>query len=305
LKIKDGTANNWFDIEAKILEALKNGEAIKWTEDFDNSEVAELLRKSSSGALKAKLKYLIYTNRESSATKKEGYAFLLEELEKFEKKFRKYVIKQCENDEEKYSENANKLVETLTHTTDDWVNFAYILSFNYTTTPRVFNVINVHGTAADIDADGKIIFGVDDKAFYKDDKKEKDWMPDGSEIFSKTYRKLLLKKRQPAALNKDVKQISFFGHSLSQGDYSYFQSIFDFYEIYKSDVALTFFFVYHGDKPHAEQRREKADAVHKLLKAYGESMSNKDQGDNLLHKLMLEGRVRIDFDTVTPPQTAE
>ena len=35
------------------------------------------------------------------------------------------------------------------------------------------------------------------------------------------------------------------------------------------------------------------DAVTKLLSTYGTTMDNKDHGKNLLHKLMLEGRISI------------
>jgi len=33
--------------------------------------------------------------------------------------------------------------------------------------------------------------------------------------------------------------------------------------------------------------------VYKLINEYGETLSNKDQGKNLLHKLILEGRVEV------------
>jgi len=34
--------------------------------------------------------------------------------------------------------------------------------------------------------------------------------------------------------------INFFGHSLSKADYSYFQAIFDLYNIYSSEINLIF-----------------------------------------------------------------
>lgn len=37
-------------------------------------------------------------------------------------------------------------------------------------------------------------------------------------------------------LPNNVKKVKFFGHSLAEADYSYFQSIFDFYDIYNTDV---------------------------------------------------------------------
>lgn len=39
---------------------------------------------------------------------------------------------------------------------------------------------------------------------------------------------------------EEINEIAFFGHSLSKLDYSYFQTIFDFYDLYSSDVTLAF-----------------------------------------------------------------
>jgi hypothetical protein len=295
-----GNGKHWFDIEEMILGALRSREAESWCTGGDAFFSSYEVNRKKEDA------HTIIKCHVGKRRKSSPYVFLLGQLDVLEYKFARYIMGQQVDKSATYSENARQLVKKLA------TNPLLIMSFNYTT-PEIGRIINVHGIATqgkklrgksvrgeiDLGPDegryNEIIFGVDDKAFLNGE------MPAGAEIFSKTYRKLLLKEQPVAALDKGIKQISFFGHSLSDGDYSYFQSIFDFYEIYESDVALAFFFVYHGEKPHAEQQREKTALVYKLLKAYGKSMSNKDQGDNLIHKLMLEGRVRIDFDSVQPP----
>lgn len=55
----------------------------------------------------------------------------------------------------------------------------------------------------------------------------------------------------------------------------------------------------HGKKGETEKvmvekaRREVHKNVTKLLAAYGESFDNKDHGKNLMHKLLLEGRLMV------------
>lgn len=93
--------------------------------------------------------------------------------------------------------------------------------------------------------------------------------------------------------------IKFFGHSLSEADYSYFQSIFDAVDLYGGDTRLVFYYRPHGKKGETEKvmvekaRREVHKNVTKLLAAYGESFDNKDHGKNLMHKLLLEGRLMV------------
>lgn len=83
--------------------------------------------------------------------------------------------------------------------------------------------------------------------------------------------------------------IKFFGHSLSEADYSYFQSIFDHVGLYGGTTALMFLY-----RPDA--RYDGSDLylkVTKLINRYGDTLDNKDHGKNLLHKLILENRLSI------------
>ncbi|GGD04270.1 hypothetical protein GCM10011573_37260 [Enterococcus wangshanyuanii] len=98
-----------------------------------------------------------------------------------------------------------------------------------------------------------------------------------------------LAKSDVKKMPKNIEQIIFFGHSLSVADYSYFQSIFDYYNIYDSDVDLIFYYVNYSKNAFPQC----LEAITKLIKRYGETLDNKDHGKNLLHKLSLECRLKV------------
>ena len=181
-------------------------------------------------------------------------------------------------------------------------NKANVLSFNYTNPFRfimstssaddnIESVSNVHGTYEKDD----IIFGVDATEELLSD----------TFIFSKTYRKML-QGVPNRALPMNIKEIKFYGHSLGKADYSYFQSIFDFYNLYGDSqygesqsgvnpVTLQFYFTIYNELKEIEIERSAAKNVYELISAYGKTLDNKDKGKNLLHKLLLEGRIQIKF----------
>ena len=168
-----------------------------------------------------------------------------------------------------------------------------ILSFNYTAlfdilgvqSPCLYN--NVHGKlcmnkCAENCASCNIIFGIDDTVIQSQE--------ENFELhkFSKTYRKMLIADAETSILPKidnQMIEIKFYGHSLSEADYSYFQSIFDYYNLYEnSKVSLIFYY---------SKGFEQTDEVYRLINTYGKTLSNKDQGKNLMHKLLLENRLKI------------
>ena len=168
----------------------------------------------------------------------------------------------------------------------------HILSFNYTSlfdilgveSPCVYS--NVHGKLCmkKCDADCKtsnIIFGIDDSVIQS--KAENAEL----HIFSKTYRKMLHGGSPTNILpsKENPIEIKFYGHSLSEADYSYFQSIFDYYNLYGNDrVSLTFYY---------SKGFEQTDKIYQLVNTYGATLSNREQGKNLIHKLLLENRLKI------------
>lgn len=169
----------------------------------------------------------------------------------------------------------------------------HILSFNYTAlfdilaveSPCVYS--NVHGKLCqqkcnDNCISSSAIFGIDDTIIQSQNSN------DDLRIFSKTYRKMLNSIIPISILpQNDGKPltIKFYGHSLSGADYSYFQSIFDYYNLYdNSKVDLIFYY---------SKGYEQTDAIYRLINIYGKTLSNQDQGKNLMHKLLLENRIKI------------
>ena len=80
-----------------------------------------------------------------------------------------------------------------------------------------------------------------------------------------------------------------FGHSLAKADLAYFQAIFDIVDLYTGPVELVLFY-----KSYCETAREELLLnISRLLDSYGASMNNRDHGKNLMHRLILEGRLSV------------
>lgn len=181
-----------------------------------------------------------------------------------------------------------------TELSKDFNNLCYvnILSFNYTNLFDILNFkspcrySNVHGKLCnnqcnDNCSSSNVIFGIDDSVI------QSQGVDSNLRLFSKTYRKMLAFSDPINILPPKDKiiEIKFYGHSLSEADHSYFQSIFDYYDLYSNNnVSLIFYY---------SKGYENYDAVYKLINKYGETLNNKDQGNNLLHKLLLENRLKI------------
>ena len=254
--------------------------------------------------------------------------YLLNELHNFERRFCKYIKRNVVNPDnekelnKKYIVNAVNLLTKLTgfsqkHYNDieefikqefsreqigrignvltsefSRLNATHILSFNYT---AIFDLLEVRSPCLYSNVHGKlcknlcaknckssnIIFGIDDNTIqaqgeYND-----------LRLFSKTYRKMFDTSAPASVLphNDGSIIIKFYGHSLSEADYSYFQSIFDYYNLYSNNyVSLTFYY---------SEKHDPTDAVYRLINEYGKTLTNKDQGKNLMHKLLLENRLKI------------
>jgi len=236
-------------------------------------------------------------------------SYLLQELQGFEKQFCEYLKSQIT---EEYLKKANELRDKLflpirnssSNTNPIYLQLVRqagidtasikeksILSFNYTSQKADdIRYYNVHGKLCDTDCDkncvgSSVIFGIDDSVVKK-------YAIQELKLFSKTYRKLFLENPDTSILplKMDSISIKFFGHSLNEADYSYFQSIFDYYDIYSNALSdLVFYY-----SPYREdEKKSVTDAVYRLMNQYGATLSNKDQGKNLMHKLLLENRITI------------
>lgn len=248
---------------------------------------------------------------------------LLQELHSFEKRFCKYIkdnIVNPNNNKElnnKYIVNSinllNKLVKfsdkqytdidsvinrqnEVTVLSQEFSNLRLtnILSFNYTAlfdilgvkSPCQYN--NVHGKLCNKPClqdcnSSSVIFGIDDGFIQSNNQYAE------LRLFSKTYRKMFDTNAPMSVLpmlnENSAITIRFYGHSLNEADYSYFQSIFDYYNLYgNSSVAIVFYY---------SKGYEQTDSIYRLINTYGTTLPNKAQGKNLMHKLLLENRLKI------------
>lgn len=179
-----------------------------------------------------------------------------------------------------------------------------ILSFNYTTpfhSPDICQSIyclrNVHGS---IDtngfSNGEIIFGIDSENIEKDRKDDEKGEEDRTG-FTKTFRTLFLNSNrlETNIFDYPVKIIKVYGHSLDEGDYSYFQSIFDAVDLYNNKTVYIYFY-YSTDYDRKNSEQIKYDYFKKvahLFEEYGTTIDNPYHGRNMLHRLILENRIHI------------
>ena len=238
--------------------------------------------------------------------------FLFIELRVFEYNFTGYLI---DNVFPKYdSEEAERLLNKIAeYDAYNLLSFNYIffpekapqkegkISYNFKELDRCNQHNNVHGVIRDYDS--KTVIGFDEKDIAEDriiseDNEDEKFLY----RFTKTYRildnDLTNSELKGYCLQPDINKIKFYGHSLSEADYSYFLSIFDYYDIYNSDVKLIFYFSITDDEENEVSmyngQTNTKESVIRLMRKYGESMSNKNHGKNLLHKLLLEGRLKIE-----------
>ena len=239
---------------------------------------------------------------------------LLEELISFELVFQDYISKIMHEVvfKKKYTVNKNvykrnflKLIDSENENDNEYflLNFNYTSFhiFNYETYGSTYKLSNSNAfssksnkiTVSEVNVHGcfikKIIFGVDQD---KVDAREPYY------IFTKTYRKVsesrfLLSESLPK--KNLINEVILFGHSLSDADYSYFQSIFDYYDIYESNIKLSFKFSYYSDPIlHWKIKHDQINSAINLVKIYGNSLSNTKKGENLIHKLLLENRINFE-----------
>lgn len=237
----------------------------------------------------------LYTDVENW-TKNSLRSALEQELHKLEAEFSRYLAHEVKLNND-YGQASEQLVEQLLSGKASWndghVTAATVLSFNYTSpsipsiwqSKSTFKFINIHGKLS-----GDIIFGADGTNCMNDP---------GAARFSKTFR--IIRSGRPGGgepiafgapsteESRETVLIKVFGHSLAKADYAYFQAIFDIVDLYTGPVELVFFY-----KPYCETAREELLLnISKLLDSYGASMDNRDHGKNLMHRLILEGRLSV------------
>ncbi|TMT02328.1 hypothetical protein FD687_02410 [Apilactobacillus kunkeei] len=241
---------------------------------------------------------------------------LMNQLYKFENKFSNYVYDDVHAPDNKdYYQNIGSLIYSLISNSNSKNQQVNIFNFNYTPTSKNLGAVNryknIHGRiqypheAKNDDINrlpSDVVFGIDSNLSYPELSSQK--AKDDIYLFTKTRRilsrppkkhnnKYQNNKYEQKVLEDDINEIIFYGHSLGESDYSYFQSIFDHYNLYNSDLSLTFGFSVHNNHTLIESREKQSNRVSKLINKYGETLDNKDHAKNLLHKLLIENRLNI------------
>lgn len=253
---------------------------------------------------------------------------MLDALKKFEKQFAKYIRKQMHEHKREYLSNVSKLLKKITFVDDtksvelDVINFNYSLD-EYTVhyleeQKAISNIsvnswVNIHGIAywnnskvrtflnrihgRDHGALPAPIFGIDGHDILSPSENKILDLDDPRIIFTKSYR--LIDSRINTIRDKEhklpstVNKIIFYGHSLGHADYSYFETLFDLYKLFDSDVELDFY--YHSHNQRLKNRKSEQNMLKQvvnLLTSYGETLPDQ-HGENIVNRLVLEQRLNL------------
>lgn len=254
---------------------------------------------------------IVILTKKLNGSNKLTFEFFFDNLRTFEDSFKVYInlimsdlvySRDKKSNQKIYKDNFLKLIESneendyfllnFNYTSFSWVEYEKNRKVNHNQNIYFFSrdkiehriiETNVHGNCREI-----VIFGIDQSDLSGDSE---------IYIFTKTYRKISDSDKlvsNPLPKISEIDEIIFYGHSLSEADYSYFQSIFDYFDIYHSNIVLTFKYSFYGDE--SEYRKLKKTqllSVSSLIKSYGNSMDNDELGKNLIHKLLLENRLNV------------
>ena len=273
---------NWNEVESNILPFIR-----------DTSKIFKLKMETILGNIEKNemYKYLLIAKVIIKDRKNLNFLdFIMEQLNLFEKDFGNYI-----GSLELKGESKNRLINIFRTTCrKKIINFNYSIflqdlidrykdiAFSEIEIVRriksIESIVNIHGDFKNP------IFGIDSLNSEEQ-----------FQNFTKTSRILNNDTVGNFELPKPEKlgTINFFGHSLSEADYSYFQSLFDYYDIYSSNIKLNFMYSEYDKNDLTRSKRETHNNVVKLMKNYGEKLENKDKGKNLLHKLLIENRIKL------------
>ncbi|WP_341352409.1 AbiH family protein [Enterococcus hirae] len=278
---------DWQDVERRMLEFLNTPEEKTKIPSLDkiNFLIRGLDSKGNIATLLCLHLAYYLPEREKEYSKENLIDYLYDELVLFEKDFSEYI--NSISDESYQKEAKEKILKISGKSLADCKD--KIFSFNYTDpfSKHGLDIVNVHGKAET----NTILFGIDQEVVLPDSQGYR---------FTKTFRQMtetkLAKSYEDNILpdKADVEEIAFFGHSLSELDYSYFQTIFDYYNLYNSSVKLVFYYEKYGDKTEKDMELDLAEKISRMLYAYSPSIDNPKKGGNLQHKLLLEKRLIIE-----------
>lgn len=301
------------------------------SQEFDKNSAARNLHLIIEDIFLSRNKNINEKNKDSIAIS------MLQSLNEFERNFSTFILEQIRNKEPSVPTYEKAASDLLSSIIQPHINSLYkhisnkntlpkvnldILNFNYSLNQtniskiksnqstildlKINSFTNIHGVASDNTKNvGNYnwpapIFGVDSHDILGSNNISFD---DPRIIFTKSFRLLdnHINDIRKSNFQDKVNVITFFGHSLSHADYSYFESIFDKYQIFNSNVKLEFYY-YPGNtkgktklEAQVESKRQERKImknVVELLISYGETAANV-HGENIVNKLMLEQRLSV------------
>ena len=304
----------WVDIEKMIFKTVtivfKNKKEIFSNSEFPNDQARMKFINI--------VQYCFKDNKDLSTS-------MLDSLKKFEKSFALYIKNLIYKSKDHYFKRSEKLLKYLTSSYNEEIVHLDVINFNYFLDENIVNQMihekrfsnitfnswtNIHGVASWNDSYTRSqinklhsnykrlappIFGIDWHDI-SDTTNDIDFN-DPRIIFTKSFRlidnqvnNMRDKKHQ---FQKNINKIIFFGHSLGHADYSYFESLFDIYNIYDSNIELNFYYKKGSsdflDRLSAQKTLEE---IIKLLTSYGQTSTNQ-HGENIVNKLLLEQRLNL------------
>lgn len=305
---KDST---WREVEKQILKWIKDPDLSREFRANINSFNRHGIDYVTSHT--ATISALIFFKmHEESQLDKNITEFLFLELLKLEKDFERFLNSSAgyKIQNISYFDKARSILNNILEF--DGYNRGYnIMSFNYTDPwnsrwdnaydgykeikgPQ--NISMIHGISLGAKDDvNRIIFGIDNEGINAGSLGYK---------FTKVYRTLFMssdnniqsKYKPEKVFNTSLKAIKFYGHSLGEADYGYFQQMFDYLDLYNNNDLILYFFYsnwYESGRKDEELLQEQIFAVSKLIEKYGNTMSNKYHGSNLLTRLIQNKRIVI------------
>ena len=142
----------------------------------------------------------------------------------------------------------------------------------------------------------KIIFGIDEHDSVGKDNKYGTFKTNPKLMFTKSYRLLVnnINSIREQPLPNDPDNIVFLGHSLGHADYSYFESLFDNYNLFENNkLHLTFF--YNAGCKQSERMENSSQMIQHimdLLNYYGQTLEG-EHGENMVNRLVLDQRISL------------
>ena len=279
--------NDWMDFEKIIYHLVMDDEIFKTLEDIYKSPTKYLERPQNVVATTIGLYFSNFRpwHKELFRSSDTYLDFLENSIIEFENQLLHYLTS-IANDKTIYAHK-----ELLLRKLRANYEKTSVMDFNYTRLPSdifLHPVFHIHGSIG-----VGCIVGID--PYYKNPGSTDLYKTLGGKTrFTKVYKRLKYSSKeelQQFVLRKDINRITFFGHSLGEQDYSYFQSVFDYINLYESEVVLIFCYTEYDKEAQVKEIDRLTQRVFKLINRYGETLTNKDHGNNLLNKLLLEGRL--------------